>query len=102
MNAKAYALEGCMVEDDPLLAVVQKQLDQPLPKKEFMTFTERVKSAVEKRVTHLQQGITLDTVKYIVSGETDESVLHQMATDRAVDGDYLGAIICEEAAKIVK
>ena len=102
MNHKAMALEGCMVEDDLLYAAVQQQLEQPFTPEMIMPRHEMIQKAVEKRLAHMAQGNTIETVKYITSDEADADALHQAATDRAVDGDYLGAIICEEAAKLAK
>jgi hypothetical protein len=54
---------------------------------------------VRKKLEQLVPRANEETVRYLISDETSESTLNQMATDKAVDGDYVGAMICEVAAK---
>jgi len=49
----------------------------------------------------VMQAITMEIVQRYVEDGMDASCLAQAALDRAVEGDYLGAMVLEEAAKLV-
>ncbi|MFA6132614.1 MAG: hypothetical protein WC869_01205 [Phycisphaerae bacterium] len=58
--------------------------------------------AATARVVDLVNQVSPETIDCVLdTDDADEGELNQLATDRAVDGDYVGAIICEEAAKLV-
>lgn len=60
----------------------------------------RIQAQAKSRIESLLVQLGDDTVAYVV-GDATHTELTRRATQRLDDGDYAGAIICEEAAKLI-
>ncbi len=57
-----------------------------------------VRARLARMLKQMESPDAIKNIAYMVD-DADDDALNQKATDLAVEGDYLGAIICEEAAK---